>query len=696
MAFLVSPGVQIQEKDYTSVVPGVATTNGAFAGAFQWGPVLSPTVIDSENELVVVYGKPITANAKSFFTAANFLAYANNLLVNRADTTGQLNATAKGVGVKINNQTAYETGVGSAYTAALHGTFAAKYPGSFGNSIRVSMCDQLTWAAWPHNSQFDGAPGPTELHVAVIDADGRWTGVAGAILEKFSYLSKASDAKKADQTNAYWAYVLNNQSQYIWQIGNPVNGVGTELNWGANLSITPLTANTSAAGIALSATQTLGAANAAILPGMFVTGPGIPANTFVYSISGTSLVLNQPATSTTSSATTLTFSQFQSLGVATTVTTGLSVAGATTITIANTFTTVVAGMHVTGTGIAGGTRVVSNTAGVIALSIPVLTGGVASGAALVFSQGGSSATLAGGADDFTLTDGQKINAFAPFGDTQTYDVSLILGGDASPAVAINLIGLAENRKDAVAFISAAKSSDGSIIFGTSITAAQDTVDFRNAVGISSSYAFMDSGYKYMYDRYNDVYRWIPLNGDIAGLVARTEFTNDAWWSPGGFTRGQIKGVVKLAFNPNQTDRDLMYKSNVNPVVTFPANGTVLYGDKTMQAKPSAFDRINVRRLFIVLEKAIATAAKYQLFEFNDQFTQANFRNMVEPFLRDVQGRRGITGFKVVCDSTNNTQQVVDTNNFVGDIFVAPTRSINYINLNFIATRTGDVTFSEGA
>jgi len=693
MAFLVSPGVQIQEKDYTSVVPGVATTNGAFAGAFQWGPVLSPIVIDSENELVAVYGKPITANAKSFFSAANFLAYANNLLVNRADTAGQLNATSKGLGVKINNQDAYETGVGTAYTATLHGTFAAKYPGSFGNSLRVSMCDASTWAEWQYASQFDGAPGADELHIAVIDADGRWTGVAGSVLEKYAFLNKAADAKKSDLTNAYWAYVLNNSSQYVWAVAQPTNAAGTELNWGATINITPLIAMTAASGIALSAAQTLGAANAAILPGMFVTGPGIPAGTFVYSISGTSLVLSQAATATTASATQLNFSQFQSLAVATTVTTGLSVAGATTITIANTFATVVAGQLVTGVGIAAGTKVLANAAGVISLSIPVTAAGVASGAPVTFSQGSAVATLSGGADDFAITDGDKIEAYAPFIDDQTYDVSLIVSGDASAAVAINLINIAETRKDAVVFLSAAK-DDGSIIFGSSLTAAEDTVAFRNAVGVSSSYAFMDSGYKYQYDRYNDVYRWIPLNGDIAGLVARTEFTNDAWWSPGGFTRGQIKGVVKLAFNPNQTDRDLMYKSGVNPVVTFPANGTILYGDKTMQAKPSAFDRINVRRLFIVLEKAIATAAKYQLFEFNDQFTQANFRNMVEPFLRDVQGRRGITGFKVVCDKTNNTQQVVDTNNFVGDIYVAPTRSINFINLNFIATRTGDVSFSE--
>ena len=212
---------------------------------------------------------------------------------------------------------------------------------------------------------------------------------------------------------------------------------------------------------------------------------------------------------------------------------------------------------------------------------------------------------------------------------------------------------------------------------------------------SSSYAVIDSGYKYQYDKYNDVYRHVPLNGDIAGLCARTDNVADPWYSPGGFNRGQIRGAVKLAFNPNQTQRDELYKARVNPVVTFPGQGTVLFGDKTAQAKPSAFDRINVRRLFIVLEKAIATAAKFQLFEFNDEFTRAGFRNLVEPFLRDVQGRRGITDFAVVCDDTNNTGEVIDRNEFRADIFIKPARSINFITLNFVATRTG-VAFSEVA
>jgi phage tail sheath protein FI len=211
--------------------------------------------------------------------------------------------------------------------------------------------------------------------------------------------------------------------------------------------------------------------------------------------------------------------------------------------------------------------------------------------------------------------------------------------------------------------------------------------------IDSSYAMMDSGFKYQYDRYNDAYRWVPLNGDIAGLCARTDYSADPWFSPGGFNRGQIKNIVKLGFNPSQADRDELYSAGVNPVVTFPGQGTILYGDKTLLSKPSAFDRINVRRLFIVLEKSIAVAAKYQMFEFNDSFTRAQFKNLVEPFLRDVQGRRGVTDFRVKCDESNNSGEIIDRNEFVADIFIKPNRSINYITLNFVAARSS-VSFEE--
>ena len=277
------------------------------------------------------------------------------------------------------------------------------------------------------------------------------------------------------------------------------------------------------------------------------------------------------------------------------------------------------------------------------------------------------------------------------------DCSLLLGGPADATVQSILVDICDARKDCIAFLSPVQSATdpaGLVQDKTTEDAAKAVVNFRdNTLNKSSSFAVLDSGFKVMLDPYNDVLRHVPLNGDIAGLCARTEQEQEAWFSPAGFNRGQIRGVVKLDFNPRQTQRDELYKNGINPVVSFPGEGTVLFGDKTLQSKPSAFDRINVRRLFIVLEKAIATAAKFLLFEFNDEFTRAQFRNLVVPFLRTVQSRRGLTDFKVVCDETNNPGDVVDRNEFVGDIFIKPNRSINFIQLNFIATPTG-VDFTE--
>jgi len=308
-------------------------------------------------------------------------------------------------------------------------------------------------------------------------------------------------------------------------------------------------------------------------------------------------------------------------------------------------------------------------------------------------------SLASGTDDYVALNAEIATAYEKFNDADNVDLSLLIcgpsqtGADATgDTKATAVMDIATDRKDCVAFISPARADVVGV--ANAVTQTQNVVGFADGLP-SSSYAVIDSGYKYMYDKYNDVYRFVPLNGDTAGLCARTDNVADAWFSPGGFNRGQIRGAVKLAFNPNQTQRDELYKARVNPIVSFPGQGTVLFGDKTAQSKPSAFDRINVRRLFIVLEKAISTAAKFQLFEFNDEFTRAQFRNMVEPFLRDIQGRRGITDFSVVCDDTNNTGDVIDRNEFRADIYVKPARSINFIQLNFIATRTG-VAFSEVA
>jgi phage tail sheath protein FI len=299
-------------------------------------------------------------------------------------------------------------------------------------------------------------------------------------------------------------------------------------------------------------------------------------------------------------------------------------------------------------------------------------------------------SLTSGVDDYALTTGEMKDGIDRFKDTETVDLNLFLCGRADSTKAGNALDMCTDRKDAVAFVSPELTDVVNV--ANEVTQTSNVKGYFDAL-TSTSYGMFDSGYKYTYDKYNDTYRWIPLNGDMAGLCARTDLVADAWYSPGGFNRGQIRGVVKLAYNPQKANRDILYRARINPICSFPGQGTVLYGDKTAQAKPSAFDRINVRRLFITIEKAISTASKFQLFEFNDEFTRAGFRNMVEPFLRDVQGRRGITDFLVVCDESNNPGVVVDRNEFVADIFVKPARSINFISLNFIATKTG-VAFSE--
>ena len=288
-----------------------------------------------------------------------------------------------------------------------------------------------------------------------------------------------------------------------------------------------------------------------------------------------------------------------------------------------------------------------------------------------------------------------------FRDPEFVDVDLLIAGAANELISRHLVDIAEHRKDCVAFLSPPASPAGSeyndVSYDSSLggySGPTSVVNYRNnTLNVSSSYAVMDSGWKYTYDTYNDRNRWVPLNPDIAGLVVRTENTTDPWFSPAGFNRGKIQGVVKLSINPNKAERDELYASGINPVTTFPGDGTVLFGDKTMQRRATALDRINVRRLMIHLEKAIATAAKYNLFEFNDAFTRRSFVSTVNPFLRRVQSQRGITDFRVVCDETNNTGQVIDNNEFIADIFIKPAKSINYIQLNFTVLRSNAI-FSE--
>jgi hypothetical protein len=300
-----------------------------------------------------------------------------------------------------------------------------------------------------------------------------------------------------------------------------------------------------------------------------------------------------------------------------------------------------------------------------------------------------SVNLLAGTDDAPALGDLEL-AYDIFQNKEVIDISLVLTGDANVTLQNYIISTIGNpdpltyaRRDCVIFVSPPQDAVVNQL-GSEVNNIQEWTTALT----KSSYAVADSGWKYQFDKYNNVYRWIPLNGDIAGLCVNTDTVRDPWFSPAGFNRGAIKNSIKLAWNPSKSQRDVIYALGVNPVVAFPGQGTVLFGDKTLQSKPSAFDRINVRRLFIVLEKSISTASKFSLFELNDEFTRAQFVSLITPFLRDVQGRRGITDFKVVCDTTNNTPQVIDSNQFVGDIYIKPARSINFIQLNFVAVATG--------
>jgi phage tail sheath protein FI len=552
MAFQLSPGVNVSEIDLTTVVPSVATSVGAFAGPFAWGPVGEIITISDEVRLVDRFGKPNETNYEYWFSAANFLAYSNNLKVVRAaNTQSTLNATANGTGVLIRNDDDWLDNYSSG--ANTYGTFAAKFAGSLGNSIKVSMADANTYSTWEYSGSFTSAPATStfvdnqggvndEIHIVVTDEDGVFTGTAGTILEKYGFVSKASDAKTESGSSNYYKNVIANQSKYIRWMSHPNNGS----NWG----------------------------DAAVGK----TFTGLSANVTV--------------------------------------------------------------------------------------------------------------SLSGGADG-TVSTSNVVTAYAEFANPDAVDVSLVVSGPANQAIADSLVTLAsQTRKDCVVFLSPERAD----VVDNPGSEESDILAYRNTLS-ASSYAVMDSGWKYQYDKYADVYRWVPLNGDIAGLCARTDLERDPWFSPGGLNRGQIKNIIKLSWNPTKAERDGLYAKGVNPVVSFQGEGTILFGDKTMLARPSVFDRINVRRLFIVLEKAVSRAARSSLFEFNDQFTRAQFVALIEPFLRDVQGRRGITDFRVVCDESNNTAEVIDRNEFVGDIYIKPARSINFIQLNFVAVRTG-VSFEE--
>ena len=641
MAFQVSPGVLVKEVDLTNVVPAVATSIGAIAAGFSQGPVDEIVPVGSEQELVSYFGKPNSNNFETWFTAANFLQYGNALRVVRADTAA-VNATANAAGLKIKNDQDYIDNYADGSGSVGH--WAAKYPGTYGNALAVSICSSADAYEETTTSLTDGALAVGDTTVTVDD--GTEFNVGDIV-----YFQE-SDGSQYEVT----AIATNDLT--IRQLDN-VNGGGVK--------------------------------------SIIADDTAIRRRWAFYDLFDAA-----PGTSTWAASKNLTADEMHI--VVYDKTGGITgydydIAGQRTLAVLETYAFVSQAASAKKAG--GGTNLYSNVVNgsqyVRWMDYPTALSeaGTDPVAGSTFTRNGViSDTLSGGTDD-NPTIGELDLAYDLFGDVDTVDINLVMAGTCPAGTdgvthATNMIDLCELRKDCVAFISPRRAD----VVGVTTSAAQTT----NVTGFfdnlaSSSYAVFDSGYKYMYDKYNDVYRYVPLNGDIAGLAANTDNVADPWFSPAGYNRGQIRGAVKLAYNPTKAQRDIIYPKRVNPVCTFPGQGTVLFGDKTALSRPSAFDRINVRRLFIVLEKAISTAAKYQLFEFNDEFTRAQFRNLVEPFLRDVQGRRGITDFSVVADETNNTGEVIDRNEFVADIYIKPARSINFITLNFIAVRTG-VAFSE--
>ena len=640
MAFQVSPGVLVQEKDATRIIPAVSTSIGAVAGQFNQGPVDEVVTISSEQELVSTFGKPDSDNFEYFFSAANFLQYSNALRVVRAQNTGVLNATTGGTGILVKNTDDYTNNYASGSNSA--GNFAARTGGAWGNNLLVSTCPTAT------AFEQEGATTLNDASTAVGDTtvtttDGTVFNVGDII--SFSTTAATNDYDDGDQ---YRITGISTNDLTIVQHPRGAGGLLRTLTDGCHIRRRwrYYDAVDGAPGTSAYASTRNGSADEMHIVVVDEDGgiTGVPGE----------ILETYSKVSKASDAKTPQGDDNYYPNV-----------------IYNKSNYIYWMDH--------------NSSG-------SNWGSAATGTTFTAVNTPTNESMTAGANGSAVTNANLKSAYEKFADADTIDVGLMIAGKGDATHIDNLITIVENRKDAVLFCSPERSDVVNVT--NSNTQTSNVKAFFDGIR-SSSYVVFDSGYKYMYDRYNDVYRYVPLNGDIAGLAARTDLVADSWYSPAGLNRGVVRGAVKLAYNPTKTQRDDLYQARVNPVATFPGQGTVLFGDKTALSSPSAFDRINVRRLFITLQKAISTASKFQLFEFNDEFTRANFRNIVEPFLREVQGRRGITDFLVVCDETNNTGEVVDRNEFIAEIFIKPARSINFITLQFIATRTG-VSFDEVA
>ena len=642
MAFQVSPGVNISEVDLTNVVPPVSTSDAAFAAAFQWGPIDYIINVTSENQLAEIFGKPDADTAVNWLTAANFLSYAGSLQVVRT-YDAHLNAVDTGSGVLIKNIDHYSI----LQPSGLAGSFYARYAGVLGNNIDVSVCLKGGFATRSNTTLVNDANADAGDTTITVDD--------GTKFKKWDTITFGTD------TTEYTVTAINTHVLTIRQKGGKaVDGLKAGVADNAQVS------------------ATWGFAH------LFDSAP--TTSTYVADAGGQDdeihlVVVDATGELNSSGIQGYALEKFANMSGASDARKPEGGSNYYKDVLRDNSTYIYAGnaeVDANFTETSSASSISLNAANTMPDHYSLSNG----------AGNNSNANAAGkryGAD----------TGYGLFRDAEATDVGLIFLGEADATLVQNVIdNVAEVRKDCVVFFSP-ESAD---VIGDALTSSAQTTavtGFKTAVNRNTSYAFMDSGWKRTYDRYNDLYRNLPLNGDIAGLCVRTDQNRDAWFSPAGFSRGQIKNAIKLWYNPVKTERDTLYKAGINPVVGMPGQGILLFGDKTLLSKPSAFDRLNVRRLFIVLEKAISRAAKFSLFEFNDEFTRAQFKNMVEPFLRDIKARRGIYDFQVVCDGTNNTASVIDRNEFVGDIFIKPARSINFIQLNFVAVGSG-VNFSEVA
>ena len=808
MAFQVSPGVQIKEIDLTSIIPAVSTTRAGFAGEFSWGPAEQITTVISQNNLREQFSDPNNSNFVSWWSAANFLAYSNNLQIVRVLGSGAKNSATSGTGVLVKNSEDYDTkdAAGSLGENTFIGKFAGGESGGFdgtlGNSLKISVFNRtntdIELARFGSLGEIGGGANPDLAAGTVADnspdasastfyaslvnpvADGFGIGSVGATNTDLNFTNTGTTigdtltltgGLSARTITGFTSGRVGTVKTELSLVPNGATNAHLVVNGIGGTDSSSITGTTSGRKVRFEATY---GNTAAIFTGTIQkVEPNTAGNTTGITISFDGGAISG-VTFKVPAGTTVDVMSILTVGSTVQSQAGVT-AGSVRARYADSFTTSVPStsqssidkgatndlINVAIVDHAGywsgnreevlevfdGVSVSPNARDFAGNSIfykdvinaqsnfvywashadgshgisPVRTDVGAVGVTFGSNAGQGSnygflprpvtQLLSGGTAGAAVSD-FITNGYDKFSDTETVDVNILVGGGVTGNNATSLANIAQDRKDAIAFFSphqdAILDSTGSAPL-TQTQATANAVAYRKGtnggfnggtknytsgnLNINNSYAVLDSGWKYIYDRYNDTFRFVPLNADTAGVTVRTDVVAEPWFSPAGFNRGQIRDVVKLAYSPVKAQRDDLYQAQVNPIVSFPGQGTILFGDKTMQSSPSAFDRINVRRLFIILEKAISTAAKFQLFEVNDAFTRAQFRGLIEPFLRDVQARRGITDFKVICDESNNTSSVIDRNEFVASIFVKPTRSINFITLNFIASATG-VNFDE--